>query len=134
MNWTRIVFSFLTSTVLCSFTDWYFFGVLFHDRYLKTPGVWKKYKDKGDEMKSIGISQGILSISSLVFILACSHLGLIAFWSSLAAAAALWVMIPVPLLVTNAIYIPMDRLIVVSHSLGWLSRLMLTAMCISWIL
>ena len=85
-------------------------------------------------MKSIGISQGILSISSLVFILACSHLGLIAFWSSLAAAAALWVMIPVPLLVTNAIYIPMDRLIVVSHSLGWLSRLMLTAMCISWIL
>ena len=35
------------------------------------------------------------------------------------------------LLLTNAIFIPMDRRIVASHSLGWLARLLTTALCVS---
>ena len=130
MNWTQVVLAFVASAVLASFTDWYFFGVLFHDRYRATPGVWNQYKDKKDEMRSIAISELFMSISSLVFIVASAHQG----WTSLsrAAVAALvaWVMVPVPLLITNEVYIPMSRLIVVSHSLGWLARLLVTAICV----
>jgi hypothetical protein len=133
MNGLHIVFVFIASAILASFTDWYFFGVLFHGRYGLTPGVWKKYRDKRDEMTSIGISEGIMSISSLVFILVCGRLGFVSSASTLLAALALWVMIPVPLLMTNAIFIPMHRSIVVSHSLGWLARLVITALCVSWI-
>ncbi len=43
-------------------------------------------------------------------------------------------MIPVPLLMTNAVYIPMSRRIVVSHSLGWLARLLVTAVCVAIVL
>jgi hypothetical protein len=43
-------------------------------------------------------------------------------------------MIPVPLLITNAVYIPMSRLIVVSHSLGWLARLLVTAICVALVM
>jgi hypothetical protein len=43
-------------------------------------------------------------------------------------------MIPVPLLATNAVFIPMDRLITVSHALGWLARLVITAVFVSWLL
>jgi hypothetical protein len=129
MNGLHIVFVFIASAILASFTDWYFFGVLFHARYGLTPGVWKKYRDKRDAMTSIGISEGIMSIRSLVFILVCGGLGFVSSASTLLAAVALSVMIPVPLLITNAIYIPMDRSIVVSHSLGWPARLVFTALC-----
>src|SRR5216684_1508436 len=55
MNWTQVLLTLVASAVVASFTDWYFFGVLFHDRYLVTPGVWRQYKDKKDEMRSIAI-------------------------------------------------------------------------------
>jgi hypothetical protein len=57
------------STAVTSITDWYFFGVLFHHQYGKTPGVWRTYRDKSDEYRSIGVSQAILAVSTLVFIL-----------------------------------------------------------------
>jgi hypothetical protein len=131
MDGLHITMAFFASAILSSFTDWYFFGVLFHDRYGNTPGIWKKYKDKADEIKSITISEVILSLSSLVFILVCSHLNLLTFEASICSALVTWIMVPVPLLMTNAIYIPMDRLIVLSHALGWLSRLVITALCVS---
>jgi hypothetical protein len=108
--------------------------VLFHDRYGKTPGVWRRYRDKSDEYRSIAISQALFAVSSLVFILMCAHLGLVSGKSALLTAVTVWVMIPVPLLATNAIFIPADRLIVVSHSLGWLARLLVTALFVAWFL
>jgi hypothetical protein len=133
-NWPHILLAFICSSVVTSLSDWYFFGILFHERYAKSPAVWRKYRDKSDEYRSIAISQAMLAVSSLVFILACSGLGLVSVKSALLAAATLWLMIPVPLLATNAIFIPMDRLIVVSHSLGWLARLHVTGLFVSWFL
>lgn len=43
-------------------------------------------------------------------------------------------MVPVPLIAVNAIDIPMDRFIAVGHALGWLARLLITALCVSWLL
>jgi len=129
-----VLLAFLCSAAVTSLTDWYFFGVLFHNRYAKTPGVWRMYRDKNDEYRSIGIAQAILVVSSLVFILVCSSLGLVSAKSALLMAVTVWVMIPVPLIATNAIFIPMDRLIVVSHCLGWLARLLVTALFVSWFL
>jgi len=134
INWPHILLAFICSAVVTSLTDWYFFGVLFHGRYAKTPAVWRTYRDKSDEYRSIGMSQALLAVSSLVFILVCSGLGLVSTKSALLAAVTVWVMIPVPLIATNAIFIPMDRLIVVSHSLGWLARLLVTALFVSWFL
>ncbi len=84
-------------------------------------------------MICIGVSQALMSVSSLIFIVVCAHLGLVSVASTLLAAVAVWLMVPVPLLASNAIFIPMDRWIVLSHSMGWLSRFMITALCISWV-
>jgi hypothetical protein len=134
MPWLHILYAFLASAVIASFTDWYFFGVLFHDRYGKTPAIWRRYREKKDEVQSIMLAQAIMSISQLAFVMACAYLGLLTSHSCLLAALILWIMIPVPLLATNAIFIPMDRLIVVSHSIGWLVRLLITGLCASWLL
>ena len=39
MNTGRFVLTVLAATVGTSLTDWLFFGVLFHDRYLAYPEV-----------------------------------------------------------------------------------------------
>jgi hypothetical protein len=134
MNYAHILFAFTASAILASFTDWYFFGVLFHDRYQTTPGVWKKYKNKKDEMSSIMICQGYFTMTSLLFVIGCSWLGLTALPALLTAAMGIWIMVPVPLLLSNAVYIPMDRRIVFSHSLGWLARFLVTALCVAWLM
>jgi hypothetical protein len=133
MNWPCILVAFIGSSVVTSLSDWYFFGVLFHDRYRRTPGIWKTYRDKAEERLSIGTAQAMLAVSSLVFIIVCADLGWVSARSSLPAAVALWVMIPVPLIATNAIFIPMDRLLAVSHALGWLARLVIAALFVSWL-
>ena len=134
MNWLHVLYAFVASAIIASFTDWYFFGVLFHERYLKTPGAWKKYRNKSDEITSISISELIMSVSSFVFIVACGHLGLISPTAALLAAVTIWIMIPLPLLAVNAVFMNIDRMIVVSHSLGWLTRLVITALCVAWLL
>jgi len=131
MQLPGIAAAFVASCVVTSFADWYFFGVLFHRRYLTTPGVWKSYRNKTDELVSIGIAQAIFAVSSLVFILVCSHQGWVSARDSITAAVTFWVMLPLPIIVANAVFIPMDRLIVVSHCLGWLARLVITAFFVS---
>jgi hypothetical protein len=134
VNWGRIIEAGLLASVLASFTDWYFFGIMFHDRYYTNAGVWRKYADKKDEIRSITIGTIFGAATSFVFIIFVSYLGRTALPSVLAAAGVLWVMIPLPLLLTNSIFMRIDRALVVSHALGWLARLVVSALCVSWLL
>jgi len=97
-------------------------------------GVSRTYRNQREEYRSTALSEAILAGSSRVFILACSHLGLVSTKRALLAAGTVWVMISVPLLATHALAIPMDRLLVASHALGGLARLLVTALCVSWFL
>ena len=134
MNWVRIIEAGFVASVLATFTDWYFFGILFHDRYYTNAGVWRKYADKKDEIRSITLGTILGSVASFVFVIFASYLGLTAFPSALAVAAVLWLMIPLPLLLTNSLFMRIDRALVVSHALGWLARLVVSALCVSWFL
>ena len=40
MNWLMFLTAVAASTIVASFTDWLFFGVLFHDRAKATPEIW----------------------------------------------------------------------------------------------
>lgn len=42
-------------------------------------------------------------------------------------AAMIWLMAPLPLLVTNALFIMIDPLVTASHAAGWLVKLLLIA-------
>ena len=134
MNWINMVGAAILASTLASFTDWYFFGVLFHNRYNATPGAWKKYADKKDEIRSISISTLLQSITSVVFVGACAYLQIVTLIPTLCAAFVVWLMLPLPLLISQSLFLRVHRLIVVSHSLGWLARLLVTALCVSWLL
>lgn len=133
MHWIKILEIGLIASLLTSFTDWYFFGVLFHEKYNTIPGVWKKYTDKKDEMRSIMISTGFHSISCFVFAFTCDYFHLAGLTPLLFFAFLVWLTTSLPLLLSYGVYIRMDRHIVVSHSLGWLVRLLVSGLCVAWL-
>jgi hypothetical protein len=134
VSWLRLLGVLAAAAAVTSLSDWYFFGVLFHGRYRRTPGVWRAYRNRADQQLSLGAAQALLTVSTLVFILVCAHQGWVSARTSIPAAITLWVMVPVPLIAVNTIYIPMDRWIAAGHALGWLARLLLTALLVAWLL
>ena len=63
------------ATLANSFTDWYFMGVLSHDRYLAYPDTWRHPQGGKSEHLAIAISTLLGLITSSVFIGLASMLG-----------------------------------------------------------
>jgi len=134
LNWVEILEAAVVAGVLSSFTDWYFFGILFHDRYHTHPGVWRKYRDKKDEMRSIAWGTLLGAGSCLIFIVICDWPGVRSVGNALMLATAVWALGPLTLMVTNSIFMNLDRALLFSHSVGWLARLAIAALAAGMIL
>jgi hypothetical protein len=133
MDWKHFLLAVLLSGIAGSFADWLFAGVLFHDKYLAYPEVWRpslKQNDAGPIAWSMIL--GFLTFAA--FITACEIFRIHGYDSDLRLAALIWVMVPVPLTITNALFIKLHPLIVVSHSLGWLAKLVIAALAAGWLL
>ena len=135
MNWVRILEAAILASVVASFTDWYFFGILFHDRYNKNgPGFWRQYTDKKDEVRSIFIATLAQSVTCFIFIPLCGYFGVTTLLRASILAGIAWLMLPVPILFSYAIFARIDRMLILSHSLGWLARLVICAGCVALLL
>src|SRR5262245_43729744 len=127
MNWGRIALSFLAAAVGTGLADWLFLGVLFHDKYKAFPEVWRRPQGGKGEGKAVGIAAGLGLLTPLSFVLCCAGLGLGGWVETMGLACAIWLCVCVPLLVGNHLFIKMHPLILVSHSLGWLAKLLIAA-------
>jgi hypothetical protein len=54
--------------------------------------------------------------------------------SSIKLAAAVWLMGPLPLILTNAAFMKLHRVFVTSYAIGWLVKLLIVAVAASWFL
>jgi len=119
----RFLLAVIAATVVISMSDWLFFGMLFHGRYAKTPELWRQIP----EGKKIALSMLFAAIGSAAFIAYAHHLQI----TTLAAISALtvhtWLAASLPQTVTNTLYLKYDPVLVVSHSAGWLARLVIAA-------
>ena len=112
--------------VTSSFTDWFFGGILFHDKYLAYPEVWRQAAGRS-ETPAVAWSIVLGFLTAAAFMAISVILGVHGYWSLLTLAGLSWLMVPVPLLITNALFIKLHPLIVLSHSLGWLAKLAVAA-------
>jgi hypothetical protein len=131
MNWAHFALAALAAGIASSCTDWFFTGILFHDKYLAYPEVWRSRKGEGS---TIAWATLLGFLTALSFMAACSVFGINGYSHALTFAAISWIMVPVPLIITNALYIKLHPLVVLAHVLGWLARLMIAAICAAWIL
>src|ERR1700689_2261524 len=117
----RFVLAVGASGVATAFTDWLFMGKLFHGKYFETPEIWRVKPGKSDTRSIVA--------SSVLGVVSCAAFIWLARWtdarplrSELHMAELVWVPGPLPVIFSNIVWIKMNPLLGVSHSLGWLAR------------
>ena len=130
MDW-HIFAASIVGAILGSLADWVFAGVLFHDRYQRHPEVWRT---GGSETLRIGAAQVLSLLTAVAFVALAVMLGQVDFAGALKLAAMVWLIAPLPMLVTNALFIKIDPLVTASHAAGWLAKLLLIAIATAIIL
>ncbi|MGH9711244.1 MAG: DUF1761 family protein [Candidatus Acidiferrales bacterium] len=135
MSIGRIALAILLSGIVSSMTDWFFGGVLFHDKYMAHPEIWRrKPGDRKGENQAIAWSILLGFVTCAVFVCTCMSFDVHGYAAALELAVAIWVMAPLPLLIVNALFIKTHPLNVVSNSLGWLAKLLLAGAAVGWLL
>ncbi len=124
MNWLRVAAIIVGAGILSSLTDWFFAGDWIHRRFTY-PEIWRK-----NESRAVALT------SPLPF-LTCGAFALLAAWlqihdipTALKLAFAVWIIGPLPLILTNAAFIKFHRAFVVSYITGWLVKLILAALAV----
>ena len=129
MSWMRLVAIILGAGILSSLTDWFFAGDWVHRRFTY-PEIWRK----GGEGRAIALTSPLPFLTCAVFAYAAVRLGLHSVPSALKLATAIWLIGPLPLILTYAAFIKLHRVFVVSFALGWLVKLMIVAVAVGWFL
>jgi hypothetical protein len=117
--------------VLCAglasaMTDWFFAGILFHEKYKAYPEVWRNSGGKGENI-AVAWSIVLGFFTCAMFIYAVWAFDIIGWHKALLFSVLIWASVAVPLLITNALFIKLHPLVVTSNALSWLVKLMLAA-------
>ena len=119
MNWTRLVAIGIGAGFASSLTDWFFAGDWLHRRWTH-PEIWRQ----GAEERAIALTAPLPFLTCGAFAYVAARLGLHSMASTVKLAAAVWLMGPLPLILTNAAFMKMHRVFVVSYAAGWLVKLL----------
>jgi intracellular septation protein A len=124
----NLLWAILAGAVLGSLADWLFAGVIFHERYQVYPEVWRQ----GNERGRIAAAQALCLVTSAAFVLLAWKTRQTDATGALKLAAMIWLVGPLPMLLANAMFIRIDRLVTVSHAVGWLAKLLLIGAVTAW--
>ena len=132
MNWMRFGITVVGAGILTSLTDWFFAGDWIHRRYTY-PEIWRHPGGKGEE-QAIARSSPLPFVTCAVFAYLAVRLGLHSLSANVKLAAAVWLIGPLPVILTTAAFIKLHRVFVVSLSIGWLVKLTIIAVAVCWFL
>jgi len=118
-----LILGVVGAVIVISLSDWVLFGVLFHDRYDQTPELWRAIP----EGKKIAGSMVFAVMGTVAYFAAARWLNVSGLSASLTFAAFMWLAASLPQTVTNTLYLRYSPVLVVSHSIGWLARLLIAA-------
>jgi len=125
MNWTRLALITIGAGVLASLTDWFFAGDWLHRRYTY-PEIWRQ----GVEARAIALTSPLPFLTCGVFACVCARLGLHTVAGAMKLAVAVWLIGPLPLILTNAAFMKLHRVFVTSNAIGWLIKLAIVAIAV----
>src|SRR6201987_11132 len=129
LNWLRLAVIVVGAGVVSSLTDWLFAGDWLHRRYTY-PEIWRQ----GAESRAIALTSPLPFLTCGVFAYVAARPGLHSVSSALKLAVAVWVIGPLPLILTNAAFMKLHRVFVVSYAIGWLIKLVIVAVAVGWFL
>jgi hypothetical protein len=112
-----------------SLTDWFFAGDWLHRRHTY-PEIWRQ----GSEGRAIALTSPLPFLTCAVFACLANCLGLHSVAGTISLAGAIWLIGPLPLILTNAAFMKMHRVFVMSYAIGWLVKLTIVAVAVGWFL
>jgi hypothetical protein len=127
MHWSRLAAIAIGTGILTSLTDWFFAGDWIHRRFTY-PEIWRQ----GSETNAIVVSSTLPFLTCGVFAWVLAWLGLHSVSGTTKLALAVWAIGPLPLILTNAAFIKLHRVFVISFATGWLVKLILVAVAVGW--
>jgi hypothetical protein len=133
MNLGKFLLVVVLAGILASFTDWVFMDLLFHDKYMTTPQLWRPAASR-NEPSFIVWSQIIGVLSSAAFAYLCVRANALTIPSSLAAAALVWIAGPAVVFAQMVMWTTLNPLVGASQSVGWLVRFIITGLLAVWLL
>ncbi|MBI3677958.1 MAG: hypothetical protein HY243_15220 [Proteobacteria bacterium] len=116
----------LAAGTLMTFTDWLFFGVLFHKRYFIYPEVWRD-RSGGKERSAILWSSVMDYFVAAAFIALCDLFHVTDLAPALLVAVLAWIAGPLIVTVTNSLFVKIDPLVTAAHATGYLARFVIAA-------
>ena len=127
MNWARLALIVVGTGIVSSLTDWFFAGDWLHRRYTY-PETWRQ----GNESRAIALTSPLPFLTCGIFAYVAARLGLHSVASAVKLAVAVWLIAPLPLILTNAAFMKLHRVFVMSYATGWLVKLVIVAVAIGW--
>jgi len=130
MNWIRVALAVLAGGLVASLTDWLFMGDWLYKRYNPYPAIWRYPHGEG-EMKAIAWSAPLPFVTCAVCTLLCARLNLHSYGATVELALAIWLVQPLPFLITSALFIKQHSAITASYSLRRLVKLVVAAVAVT---
>ena len=115
----------IVAAVLYGLADWFFGGILFHDKYLAYPEVWRP---RESNLYAIIAAQALGLLSAIAFVVMAVKLQQTDFSQALTLAFWIWLVAPVPIYLTNFSFMKLHWMIVAGQLTGWLVKLLAMAL------
>ena len=129
MHWMRLIAIILGAGIASSFTDWFFAGDWIHRRFTY-PEIWRQ----DPEAKAIALTSPLPFLTCGVFACTAAKLGIHSVSAAMGLAGAIWLIGPLPLILTNAAFMKLHRVFVASYAAGWLIKLSIVGVAVGWLL
>ncbi|MDE2234498.1 MAG: hypothetical protein KGK44_02995 [Gammaproteobacteria bacterium] len=126
MNTGWFLVTVIVASVLASLSDWLFGGFLFHEKYRAHPEIWRESVGQRESLMLTG-STLLIVVTCAVFIYLAARLHALGWTQVLGLALGIWLLAPLPLLATNALFIKIHPLNTLSNAIGWLMKLLICA-------
>ncbi|MGB6430504.1 MAG: hypothetical protein WBF06_07955 [Candidatus Acidiferrales bacterium] len=133
MSWMRFALAVFASGLGSSLTDWFFMGDLLYKRFNKHPEIWRYPDDKGAST-AIAWSAPLPFLTCAVFAFACVQLHVSSYGATVKLAIEVWLIAPVPWIVTTSLWMKLQPTIAAAYSVGWLVKLILAAVAVASVL
>jgi hypothetical protein len=122
MSWIVVAAVFAAGTI-ATFTDWYFMGVLFHDRYQIYPETW--WPRKKSEPMPILYSSALGYVTAAAVIALCAMAGVDSVWGGIKVGFIAWLSGSFVQVATTHIWVRIDLRVSIAHALGYLARFLI---------
>ncbi|MFL5239586.1 MAG: DUF1761 family protein [Rhizomicrobium sp.] len=126
-----VVLAVLVAGIVSTLTDWLFMGVLFHDRYMQHPEVWREGIVGGKDRTAVVYSAALGFVAAAAFVLLCVLADIRTLGPAIGMAVLTWIAGPLVITVTNGFFMKLDWAVIGAHAAGYLARFLIAAIAVA---